>query len=107
DDRLKRHVELLKEHFADKADIQYRERQLTEDIAVALQARLLLDAGNTAVSDAFMASRLAGCGRAFGTLPGGLDVRGLIDRSMPVGAWCVFGLRCWAGLGAGLGAAAG
>ena len=87
DDRLKRHVELLKEHFADKADIQYRARQLTEDIAVALQARLLLDAGNTAVSDAFMASRLAGCGRAFGTLPGGLDVRGLIERSMPVGAW--------------------
>ncbi|HAQ87783.1 MAG TPA: DNA alkylation response protein, partial [Pseudomonas sp.] len=70
--------------FADKDDIQYRARQLTEDVAVALQAKLLLEAGNDAVSDAFITSRLEGCGRVFGTLPRGLDIQRLLKRSMPV-----------------------
>lgn len=87
DARLQTHVDQLKRHFADKDDIQYRARQLTEDIAVALQARLLLDAGNNVVSDAFIASRLAGHGRVYGTLPRGVDVRKLVERSMPQGAW--------------------
>ena len=62
---------------------QYRARQLTEDVAVALQAKLLLEAGNDKVSDAFIASRLAGNGRAFGTLPRGLDISALLARSAP------------------------
>jgi len=87
DARLQAHVDRLKQHFADKDDIQYRARQLTEDIAVALQARLLLQAGNNMVSDAFIASRLEGHGRVYGTLPRGVDVRGLVERSMPQGGW--------------------
>ncbi|PRB80048.1 acyl-CoA dehydrogenase family protein [Pseudomonas sp. MYb185] len=87
DARLQAHVDKLKQHFADKDDIQYRARQLTEDIAVALQARLLLQAGNNMVSDAFIASRLEGHGRVYGTLPRGVDVRGLVERSMPQGGW--------------------
>ena len=44
DRRLARHIEQLKSAFMDTQDIQYRARQLTEDIAVALQAKLLLEA---------------------------------------------------------------
>ena len=83
DTRLQQHVEQLKQHFADREDIQYRARQLTEEIAVVLQARLLLDAGNSAVADAFIASRLNGGGRVYGTLPRGLDIAALLQRSMP------------------------
>lgn len=81
--RLRRHIERLKRDLADRDDIQYRARQLTEDIAVALQARLLLEAGDAAVSDAFIASRLEGRGRVYGTLPRGVDVAALIERSAP------------------------
>lgn len=84
DARLAAHIQRLQQAFADKEDIQYRARQLTEDIAVALQAKLLLDAGNHAVSDAFIASRLEGRGHAFGTLPRGLDVEALVARSAPM-----------------------
>jgi putative acyl-CoA dehydrogenase len=81
DARLQAHIGRLQTAFADTDDIQYRARQLTEDVAVALQAKLLLEAGNSAVSDAFIASRLEGHGRVFGTLPRGLDIRALLARS--------------------------
>ncbi len=43
-------------------------------MALALQASLLIRYGDEAVADAFCASRLTGdWGRAFGTLPAGLD----------------------------------
>jgi putative acyl-CoA dehydrogenase len=43
-----------------------------------------LEAGNATVSDAFSASRLGGQGgRAYGTLPRGIDVAALIARSTP------------------------
>ena len=83
DARLKAHIQRLKADFSDTADIQYRARQLTEDMAVALQAKLLLEAGNSAVSDAFIASRLEGRGRVYGTLSRGVDVEALVARSMP------------------------
>ncbi|HLV18492.1 MAG TPA: acyl-CoA dehydrogenase family protein, partial [Pseudomonas sp.] len=83
DARLAAHVQRLKRDFLDREDIQYRARQLAEDVAVALQARLLLEAGNAAVSDAFIASRLEGCGRVYGTLPRGVDVQALLARSAP------------------------
>ncbi|TFF03389.1 DNA alkylation response protein [Pseudomonas sp. BCA14] len=82
--QLARHIEQLKSAFMDTQDIQYRARQLTEDIAVALQAKLLLEAGNAAVSDGFIASRLgASSGRAYGTLPRGVDVEAIVARSTP------------------------
>ena len=83
DVRLQAQVAKLKTVFRDPEDIQYRARQLTEDIAVTLQAKLLLEAGNAAVSDAFIASRLGGHGRVYGTLPRGLDVSALLARSAP------------------------
>ncbi|MCW3147281.1 acyl-CoA dehydrogenase family protein [Stutzerimonas stutzeri] len=83
DARLKLHIERLGTALRDPDDIQYRARQLTEDIAVALQAGLLLEAGNAAVSDAFIASRLEGRGRVYGTLSKGLDIQALLSRSAP------------------------
>ncbi|MEH6565072.1 MAG: acyl-CoA dehydrogenase family protein [Halopseudomonas sp.] len=80
---LGQRIEQLKQQFRDTEDIQYRARQLTEDVAVALQAKLLLDAGNATVSDAFIASRLGQHGQAYGTLPKGLDVEALVARSTP------------------------
>ncbi len=83
DARLKAHIERLGTALRDTDDVQYRARQLTEDIAVALQAGLLLEAGNAAVSDAFIASRLTEQGREYGTLPKGLDIQALLGRSAP------------------------
>lgn len=84
DPRLARHIERLKSAFMDTQDIQYRARQLTEDIALALQAKLLLEAGNAAVSDGFIASRLGEShGRVYGALPRGVDVQALVARSTP------------------------
>ncbi|MDY0834660.1 acyl-CoA dehydrogenase family protein [Pseudomonas sp. SED1] len=81
---LARHIEQLKSAFMDTQDIQYRARQLTEDIAVALQAKLLLEAGNASVSDGFVASRLGeSSGRVYGTLPRGVDVGAIVARSTP------------------------
>ncbi|MEE1920908.1 acyl-CoA dehydrogenase family protein [Pseudomonas sp. 148P] len=84
DRRLAAHIAGLKAAFADTGDIQYRARQLTEDIAVGLQAKLLLEAGNATVSDAFIASRLGQGGRVYGTLPRGIDVAALVQRATPV-----------------------
>lgn len=83
DARLRSHVRQLQTALADTDAIQYRARQLTEDLALALQAKLLLEAGNEAVSDAFITSRLTAHGRVFGTLPRGLDISALLARSAP------------------------
>jgi putative acyl-CoA dehydrogenase len=45
---------------------------------------LLVRSGHPAVADAFCASRLAGdWGRAFGTLPRGIDVPAILERAHP------------------------
>lgn len=82
---LKQRIEQLKQQFGDTDEIQHRARQLTEDVATALQAKLLLEAGNSSVSDAFIASRLGQHGQAYGTLPRGLNLAALIARSTPAG----------------------
>ncbi|SEI08672.1 acyl-CoA dehydrogenase family protein [Pseudomonas asplenii] len=85
DKRLARHIGQLKQAFSDTGDIQYRARQLTEDIALALQAKLLLEAGNSAVSDGFIAARLSETGLAYGCLPRGVNVEEIVARSTPQG----------------------
>lgn len=83
DARLKAHIGKVQAAFKQTDDIQFRARQLTEDLAVALQAKLLLEAGNATVSDAFVASRLGEGGRVYGTLPRGIDAEALVARSTP------------------------
>jgi putative acyl-CoA dehydrogenase len=53
-------------------------------MALALQASLLVRHGDPTVADAFCASRLAGDGGlAYGTLPAGLDLAGIVERHRP------------------------
>ena len=59
-------------------------RRLAQDIALALQAALLLQSAPTAVADAFCRSRLGGeWGQVFGTLPADLAFEALLERAMP------------------------
>lgn len=53
-------------------------------MAFALQALLLLEGGNHAVSDAFITSRLEKQGRGYGTLPRGLDIDALLVHTAPM-----------------------
>ncbi|MFJ4145052.1 acyl-CoA dehydrogenase family protein [Pseudomonas sp. NPDC089734] len=83
DRHLKAHITKLKAALKDTGDMQYRARQLTEDIALGLQAGLLLKAGNATVSDAFILGRLLSPGQVYGALPVGVDAETLIARSSP------------------------
>ncbi|MEU3613664.1 acyl-CoA dehydrogenase family protein [Streptomyces sp. NPDC006872] len=59
-------------------------RRLVEQMALALQASLLVRHAPPAVADAFCATRLAGdWGHSFGTLPDGADLDTILDRSLP------------------------
>ncbi|HTR75186.1 MAG TPA: acyl-CoA dehydrogenase family protein [Solirubrobacterales bacterium] len=77
-------AELREELPGDVATIETRARRVVERMALALQASLLVRIGDEAVADAFCASRLSGdWGRAFGTLPAGLDFQRIIERHAP------------------------
>ena len=57
-------------------------RRIVEMMAFALQASLLARYSTPAVADAFCATRLDGdWGRAFGTMPKGLDTQAIVGRS--------------------------
>jgi putative acyl-CoA dehydrogenase len=59
-------------------------RRLAQDLALAVQAALLVQTAPAAVSDAFCASRLGGdWGHAFGTLGAGTDFDSIITRARP------------------------
>ena len=55
---------------------------IVEDLAVALQASLLVRHAPAAVADAYCAGRLGEGGRAFGTLPGSVDAPAIVERSL-------------------------
>jgi putative acyl-CoA dehydrogenase len=64
---------------------QFQARRVVEDLALALQASLLVRHAPPAVADAFCAARLGeNRGRVFGTLPAGVDAKAIIDRALPV-----------------------
>ena len=64
---------------------QFGARRLVEELALSLQASLLVRHAPPAVADAFCAARLNGeSGRVYGTLPGGVDAKAIIDRAYPV-----------------------
>lgn len=59
-------------------------RRLVELMALTLQASLLVRHAPPAVADAFCATRLGGdWGHAFGTLPDGADLDGVLERALP------------------------
>ncbi|WNG61831.1 isovaleryl-CoA dehydrogenase [Archangium gephyra] len=75
-------VARLTKEFDDQGTLESRARYIVERLALALQASLLIRAGNKQVSDIFCESRLAGAhGQTFGTLPGHAPFHALIQRS--------------------------
>jgi putative acyl-CoA dehydrogenase len=97
DPRLDQHLVRTRERvravFAGVADAsaqarlyesQFEARRLVEELAVGLQASLLVRHAPPAVADAFCAARLDGAGgRVYGTLPRGVDAGAIIDRALP------------------------
>ncbi len=74
----------LVQDLADTDTLELRSRQIVERLALALQASILIRAGNRKVSDAFCESRLGGAhGAAFGTLPAQAPMAALIARAFP------------------------
>ena len=64
---------------------QFVARRLVEDLAVGLQASLLVRHAPAAVADAFCAARLDGeGGRVYGTLPAGIDAKAIVGRALPI-----------------------
>ncbi|HEX7180545.1 MAG TPA: acyl-CoA dehydrogenase family protein, partial [Thermoanaerobaculia bacterium] len=71
----------LLEGKMDPGQIESQARRLVERLALALQASLLVRHASPIVADAFCATRLAGeGGRAFGTLPAGVDFGAILER---------------------------
>ena len=83
DAHLKRVGERMAAAFSD-GEPQFHARRLVEDLALGLQASLLVRHAPPAVADAFCAGRLAGeRGRVYGTLPAGADAGAIIERALP------------------------
>ena len=81
DPRLDAAAESLRAELADFDGIESRARRIVERMALALQGSLVVRYADPAVADAFCASRLGGdWGRAFGTLPAGIDFQRIIER---------------------------
>jgi putative acyl-CoA dehydrogenase len=87
DARLDAHLERMRlqsESVFEGDDPQFEARRIVEDLAVALEASLLVRHSPPAVADAFCAARLGGDGgRVYGTLPQGVDAKAIIDRALP------------------------
>jgi putative acyl-CoA dehydrogenase len=80
--RLDAFADDLARRLADPAGLEPVARRVVEMMAIALQASLLVRYSSAAVADAFCATRLDGdWGRAFGTLPQGLDMQAIVDRA--------------------------
>jgi putative acyl-CoA dehydrogenase len=85
DARLDAHLAKVKETIGalvDSGDTQWVARRVVEDLAVALQASLLVRHAPPAVADAFCAGRLGEGGRVFGTLPRGMDEGPILERAL-------------------------
>ncbi|MEU1279204.1 acyl-CoA dehydrogenase family protein [Streptomyces sp. NPDC005805] len=81
DTRLDEAWRALRGELARTEDAQLRARRLVERMALVLQGSLLVRHAPAAVADAFCATRLAGGGGvAFGTLPPGADLAGILER---------------------------
>ncbi|WP_420427025.1 acyl-CoA dehydrogenase family protein [Algiphilus sp.] len=78
-------IDALSDVIKDRDDLEYRARSLSEAMALTMQAAQLVHTGNQALSEAFIASRLAGhAAHHYGALPRGVDVHTLIERGNPL-----------------------
>jgi len=81
DARYDRFVDTVLVELGSPTDGEFRARQVTQNIALAVQAAVLLGHGPGASAEAFLASRLTGGPPgALGTLPPGVDSGAMIER---------------------------
>lgn len=82
---LDRCVTAIKQGLARNDDMEWRARSVVEDMALALQASLLIRHGNAATAEAFVATRLSQDqrGLVYGTIPAGVNVDAVIERALP------------------------
>jgi putative acyl-CoA dehydrogenase len=84
DRRLDTAVRELDAELADEDDAELRARRIVERLALCLQASLLVRHAPPEVAGAFCATRLAReGGRAYGTLPRGVDLHSIVERHRP------------------------
>ncbi|MFN2594916.1 MAG: acyl-CoA dehydrogenase family protein [Actinomycetota bacterium] len=84
DASLDRYVGDLWNELSTIDEIESRARRIVEMMAIALQASLLIRNAPAQVTEAFLGSRVVGNhGRAYGTLPAGFDVAGIVERHRP------------------------
>ncbi len=84
DKRLDSAIDRLRRELTDTEELEFRARRVVELGALCLQASLLVRHAPTDVADAFCATRLGGeGGRAYGTLPPGVDCASIIERHRP------------------------
>jgi len=77
-------ISQLNKTFGNRSDLEYQARSTVEQMALALQASLLIRTGNSLVSDAFCAARLSErSGHVYGMLPRGINCKALIERARP------------------------
>ena len=70
--------------LSDSEGLEGRSRFIVERLAIALEASVLVRAGNAMVSDAYCESRLGTAhGQSFGTLSRKVAQKALIDRALP------------------------
>ncbi|GAB2899314.1 acyl-CoA dehydrogenase family protein [Microbulbifer echini] len=85
DSRFDKAINLLKNELADLDQFEYRARHIIDQMAITMQTHLLLQAGNEAVSNAFIQSRLESKGaHSTGTLPRNIDIETLLKRGDPL-----------------------
>jgi putative acyl-CoA dehydrogenase len=83
DRRLDSASAALERQLAQPAQAESSARRTVEQMALALQASLLVRAGDARVSDAFCTRLEPGRGLAYGTLPPGVELRALAERARP------------------------
>jgi putative acyl-CoA dehydrogenase len=87
DARLDAFTDEVERRLSNLSEFEPVARRVIEMMAFALQGSLLVQYSTSAVADAFCATRLDGdWGKAFGTMPKGLDTQAIIDRArIPAG----------------------
>jgi putative acyl-CoA dehydrogenase len=64
--------------------LEVEARRLARDVALLLQASLVLRQAGVSMFDAFCTTRLEAASDVFGLLPEQFDLTPIIDRAMPV-----------------------
>ncbi|WP_444937330.1 acyl-CoA dehydrogenase family protein [Microbulbifer sp. JMSA004] len=78
-------VDKLRNELSDLNQFEYRARHIVDQMALTMQAHLLLQGSSSCVTDAFIKSRIGASGlQNTGCLPTGIDIKTLLDRGNPL-----------------------